>query len=1005
MKGDFTRFTYDQTKHYRSVLMQQGRVPLDADWNEQADIVEHRIATEAGDLIGPCGGPMHHDGFHIVATIAGLSVEEQARAENQNPPALAGKGDFYISGGRYYVDGILCENDKIITLQGQPPAPPDVPAPLVIPESITQSGVYLAYLDVWPRHITALEDKYIREVALGGPDTATRVKTMAQVKWLPVGNAGANINCLSDVPAWIDLIAPSSARLRARSQPDAVSKAPCIIKPGAGYRRLENQLYRVEIQAPGAVGTATFVWSRDNGAIATSWVGQNGDDLTVGTIGRDEVLRFATDQWIELIDDNYEVWGRPGTLVQVLKAEGQIVTIKPATATGSSSRDDFPVNPRIRRWDGVGKVSIPASNNGYLSLEDGVEIHFQPGATYKTGDYWLIPARTALGDIEWPLDNSGDPLPQPPLGIEHHYCRLAVLDFDGNTFTSIVDCRKLFPPVTELTSFFYLSGDGQEATPDPAQPGGFLALEALRVGVANGTVPVPGARVEFTILTGTGQLQGAAGPAIILTDANGVAACAWTLDSTTAKQQVEARLIDVLGNSVHLPVRFNAILSRAEEVSYDPANCPNLAGAKTVKDALDKLCKLGDGAGKCCCVSVGKDADFPQLDIALEELLKTETDICICLLPGDHHLLNGFSIIAKKETYVRIAGCGRASRIYLHKEQLAATNLVSYSLSDLCIFPQDDAKLAPLTITNCKQVNITGCFIRQQQRDAIDLLTISGAQRIVISDNVIESLWWQEPFRKFLGVDKLIESASLDSLMLMAATRLAKGGPKAQSAFVKSFAQPRGRTRARSRSIATAPAQEILSAISAVEIPSRIKTGAISELQVLIPQLLNAPAILIGDANGDLFILNNKITGEVRFYGTEGVLPPEKFASIAKAIPGKVKTTGRDAKIAGNDLTEVTLDTSIAQGRVAVFNRLSLFDNTFSAARNEWLATHVISNGNHFIAADKDTSIGTAAATSFSCVATSANLPSAKLRYAVALDPAGQPLFRESANLITLTPF
>ena len=40
----------------------------------------------------------------------------------------------------------------------------------------------MVYLDVWERHITALEDDDIREKALGGPDTATRTKVVWQVK-------------------------------------------------------------------------------------------------------------------------------------------------------------------------------------------------------------------------------------------------------------------------------------------------------------------------------------------------------------------------------------------------------------------------------------------------------------------------------------------------------------------------------------------------------------------------------------------------------------------------------------------------------------------------------------------------------------------------------------------------------------------------------------------------------------------------------------------------------
>ena len=47
-------------------------------------------------------------------------------------------------------------------------------------------GNYAVYLDVWERHVTYLDDDRIREVALGGPDTATRAKVVWQVKIMQV---------------------------------------------------------------------------------------------------------------------------------------------------------------------------------------------------------------------------------------------------------------------------------------------------------------------------------------------------------------------------------------------------------------------------------------------------------------------------------------------------------------------------------------------------------------------------------------------------------------------------------------------------------------------------------------------------------------------------------------------------------------------------------------------------------------------------------------------------
>ena len=90
MKADLSRNTFDPKKYYTKVIMQQGRVQVDADWNEQQAIDQYRIETEAKDVIGLCGAPMNNDGFKI-------SVQA-------NNTLLIGKG-------RFYVDGILCEND------------------------------------------------------------------------------------------------------------------------------------------------------------------------------------------------------------------------------------------------------------------------------------------------------------------------------------------------------------------------------------------------------------------------------------------------------------------------------------------------------------------------------------------------------------------------------------------------------------------------------------------------------------------------------------------------------------------------------------------------------------------------------------------------------------------------------------------------------------------------------------------------------------------------------
>ena len=45
-----------------------------------------------------------------------------------------------------------------------------------------ERGIYLAYLVVYDRHITALDDSDLQESALGDSDTSTCVQTVWQVK-------------------------------------------------------------------------------------------------------------------------------------------------------------------------------------------------------------------------------------------------------------------------------------------------------------------------------------------------------------------------------------------------------------------------------------------------------------------------------------------------------------------------------------------------------------------------------------------------------------------------------------------------------------------------------------------------------------------------------------------------------------------------------------------------------------------------------------------------------
>jgi hypothetical protein len=525
MRGDFSRETFAVEKHFAGLLIQQGRVPIDADPNEQLAIQRHRDYTEAEDVIGPCGAPKHDAGFLVQPTPDGQ--------------------DLVISAGRFYVHGRMCELEStpvpatwksatdvavdIWHVDGADFAPnqyvelsatavtpmvvrvvtaaqatrqltlassvaafqtaaglrvrrlttyltqPDLPDPAYAsppgpqpPKLVLPDGAYIVYLDVWPRHVTALDDESIREKALGGPDTATRIKTVWQLKLWPGPDDGDPLGDDTDcatATGWDDLATPPTGRANARTKPGPVTDDPCVLPPGAGYLGLENQLYRIEIHEGGVLGTnpITFVWSRDNGSVVKAITPIPSTTFFTVDTGPDDVLGLANGQWVEQVDDAVELNAVARDLFQF--------QIDPVTAAVTLN---FPVtqdrHPQLRRWDSPGQVDVPSPpvGDGWLDLEDGIQVRFEPGS-YRRGDYWLIPARTVLGDIEWPRDGAGTAVPQLRRGVRHQYCRVGVLHVAGSSL-EVDDCRPLFPPLGEVKSSYtcctFTVGDGVQHVGD-----------------------------------------------------------------------------------------------------------------------------------------------------------------------------------------------------------------------------------------------------------------------------------------------------------------------------------------------------------------------------------------------------------------------------------------------------------------------------------------------------------------------------------------------------------
>ena len=476
MGADLSRIRYNPLRDFAGVELKQGGVLLDADFNELVAIIDRRLRAAASDILG-------------------RSTVSQTTPDAFKITFLGGA--LQIGKGRLYVDGLLAENhsglrtnapDPLVdplfdSLMAEPtsvvpatyetqPYLPSLPIPsggTTLPQ-LPSKDRHLVYLDVWQREVTHLERPELVEVAVG-VETSSRLQIVWQVRVL--GNKAANATCGSpddDFDGWSALIAPSTGRLTTGTFDVPPSDDPCELPPTGGYRGLENQTYRVEIQdADPAKGTATFKWSRDNACVDSRVASMVSDTvLELQTLGRDDVLRFNSGDWVEIIDDVRELSQRCGEMRQITVNEvARRITFTPALPAdmvpAAFPSSDFPRerNLRVKRWDqkhkvlqtgaggttsvfqdldaanSTGVIKVPAAGTTLL-LENGVTVSFaSTGAKgFRTGDFWVFAARTADASVEL-LDNA------PPRGIHHHYERLGIWDVDARTVT---DCRHPWPP-------------------------------------------------------------------------------------------------------------------------------------------------------------------------------------------------------------------------------------------------------------------------------------------------------------------------------------------------------------------------------------------------------------------------------------------------------------------------------------------------------------------------------------------------------------------------------
>ncbi len=1008
MKGDFSRRTFDATKHYSAVLVEQGRMLTDADSGEEHEILAYRQEAGLADVIGPSGGPIPGAGFAPTTDGSTLQLGE----------------------GVYYVAGSLLENEAGVDITAQPDRF-DVPWP-------PPSGRHAIVLEHWRRLVTALDDPTIREVALGGPTTSARAKAIWQVATVPVADDWVCGDPLPEAEA-------TTGTMAARAEPDAALPSPCLIPPQAGYTGLENQFYRVEVLDSGeaydlaaapdtvavtgvvpgslnavvvaAVGTlavgdavevyltgpgsdpveatfahitgidagnsvltlsvalpafaptdaptlrlvgASFVVSRDNGSVVTGIEAIDADEVTVHDLGPDDVLGFSVGQLVELSDDRIELEGLPRQLRQIADIDTirRVVVLRtPADplAAGPTGIDPDR-HPKLRRWDAAGAIRFLPDGTGWIHLENGNEVRFTTGH-YRAGDHWSFPARAATvdaasGTIAWP-DDGGAPALLGPFGIERRRAVLGRLDVDdGGAVTNLVDCRRLFPPLTRLRNLLFVGGDGQEADPGDAV-GGVVALPGrLAVRVVNGGLPVEGALIRFSVSLGAGRLDGSAAPVEIATNAQGLAAVSWQIDAVTDHQVCTAELLSPAGTPIaHQVVEFNATLD------------------------------AGDGR-RGCCWSIGPGGDYGTIGEALADLPgRGFLEICLCLMPGDHVFEGGGTAAPddRQPATLSIHGCGRGARLVVDQEWLLE-RWRSVRLRDF------DIRLRPgasISLEAVGDVEVSGCHIRGSMAERA-LLGVQRFSRLAVTGSLFLARR-QETFERLLrlfdGLAPLdlvwtlddevdvpvgIEKTALEvaGMTVTARRRLARElATRIQQdpGDILSEGELAAATRLTQVILAEPEVGQVSASLERLALEAAMARGAVAIAVGPAPvgePDLSAPgvSVLIGDS---------AVHGTLVLYGhgdpDQQIIPDDTLKLFDAFVTDnlQVRTFAGEVHIRDNRLGRIALSIEMIKLLIDLvgngapllqwaFGSLHLVDNRIDGAVNEVLAGHVVVTGNEF---------------------------------------------------------
>jgi hypothetical protein len=457
MGSDRARVSYDPNQQYRSVVMQQGRVTLEADWNEAQQISSEELRSETLDIVGPCGTP--DDGYKVVL-------------QNQptHPPF-----DFYIGGGIMYVGGLRVELPDPVQYSNQPdwldygPEDPDwVGISTLFRHRPTDEFVYLLLRE---QEVSAVEDPDLKDVALGGPDTAQRTRLLQRFVRLSTNGATCAAGLQSAQTKWRseglwfnpdDMRLNSGSTLQVSFSGQAQTDSCQPVAQG-GYVAPDNQLIRVQISGVDPLtGKPKFLWGFDDASFLyrIDVDPNNSQNLIFQSAPVDAGHQPVSGQAIEILRSAAELKnggfvaalsGSVVTLDKNYQPDSQSVTL-PAGVTLPLDYLTAQMSPPAQLFLRVWQQEVVFTPGTVMSLGNtGVQVTLDApkGTSFHLGDYWLFAVRPATPQAVYPERYQQSP--QLPDGPRLWACPLGVIGWNQEVGTLVADCRNPFDNLVDLS--------------------------------------------------------------------------------------------------------------------------------------------------------------------------------------------------------------------------------------------------------------------------------------------------------------------------------------------------------------------------------------------------------------------------------------------------------------------------------------------------------------------------------------------------------------------------